>query len=66
MITQSLLLNDLSLPLNQIGRPLTFAKVIEEFSYKGEQYIREMIKEYLEYVDSVFRYSDSRTLSVVI
>lgn len=61
MITQSLLLNDLSLPLNEIGRPLTFAKVIEEFSYKGEQYIREMIKEYLEYVDSVFRYSDSRT-----
>lgn len=61
MITQSLLLNDLSLPLNQIGRPLTFAKVIEEFSYKGEKYIRDKIKEYLEYVDYVFRYSDSRT-----
>lgn len=61
MITQSLLLNDLSLPLNQIGRPLTFAKVIEEFSYKGEKYIRDKIKEYLEYVDYVFRYSKSRT-----
>ena len=61
MITQSLLLNDLSLPLNQIGRPLTFAKVIEEFSYKGEQYIRDKIKEYLEYVDHVFRNSNKRS-----
>lgn len=61
MITQSVLLNDLSLPINQIGCPLTFASLIEEFSYIGENYIRNKIKEYLEYVDYKFRYSSNRT-----
>lgn len=61
MITYSSLLKELIVPIYQINDPITFPKVIEEFSLKAEEVIRKAIKDYLEEIDLKFRYSDSRT-----
>lgn len=52
---------DLILPLNLPGDPLTFARLIEDFSFNGEKMIREEIIAFLEKMDEDFRNSPDRT-----
>lgn len=61
MITQSELLDELCKPLLIPSDGFTFPKLIEEFSYMGENYIRNKIIEFFEYIDYQFRYSPGRT-----
>lgn len=61
MIPQSELLDTLSRPLMIPANGSIFPKLIEEFAYMGEAYIREKITEYLAYMDYQFRYCAHRT-----
>ena len=61
MIPHSPTINDLRLPLNLPGDPLTFPRLIEDFSLNCEKMIREQIKDFLEKMDHDFRYSEGRT-----
>ena len=60
MIPHSKDILELSLPLNIKGSPLSFPRLIEDFSFKGEEMIRKKIKEFLEKMDLDFRESEGR------
>ena len=61
MITHRKDIQDLVLPLNVPGDSLTFARLIEDFSFNGEKMIREEIRSFLEKMDEDFRNSPGRT-----
>lgn len=60
MISQSKLLNELSLPFDIKGSYKNFPLLIEEFARIYEERIRNDIREYLEEMDRSFRYSKDR------
>ena len=51
MITHRKDVQDLILPLNLPGDPLTFASLIEDFCFNGEKMIRQEIRTFLEKMD---------------
>ena len=61
MITQSALLDELIKPLLIPSNGFTFPKLIEEFAYISENYVRNKMIEFFEYIDYQFRYSQGRT-----
>lgn len=61
MIPHSKDIKELSLPLAIPGSPLSFPRLIEDFSLNGERMIREEIKSFLEKMDRDFRNSPGRT-----
>jgi len=60
MITHSKLLDELFLPFDSKGSYKNFPLLIEEFTRINEERIRNEIKEYLEEMDRIFRYSPKR------
>ena len=61
MISHGKDIQDLILPLNLPGDSLTFARLIEDFSFNSEKMIREEIRAFLEKMDEDFRNSPGRT-----
>ena len=66
MIAYSQDIKNLLLPLNQKGSPYNYLRMIEDFSFKGEQLIRDQITQYLEKMDMDFRNSPGRSASYYV
>lgn len=60
MIPHSKDVKELSLPVRIPGSPLSFPRLIEDFSFNGERMIREQIRAFLEKMDLDFRNSSER------
>lgn len=54
-------IEDLLLPVNSKGSPYNYVRLIEDFSFNGEEFIRLSIKKFLEDMDLNFRFSEGRT-----
>lgn len=61
MIPHSRDIEDLLLSVNTKGSPYNYVRLIEDFSFNGEELIRRSIKKFLEDMDYNFRYSTRRS-----